>query len=105
MSEEEYPNLSKFLQEALPSLGLDNDTYCPYVLGTTEGGGEDSEEELEQVVQLLQASATNVRGTNARAPFSQRPAFQSCNCFILKGKCAWRQSENPILNTTRPPSV
>ncbi|KAL3895339.1 MAG: hypothetical protein SGARI_007478, partial [Bacillariaceae sp.] len=60
-----HPFLHTFLQERLPELGLDIDTYGPYVWG---GDGDDNEvvdisslqkdpEELEGVVELLQASS------------------------------------------------
>ena len=51
-AKEQHPNLLPFLQQRLPELGLDEETYAPYVLGTTE-----DEEELTEVVQLLQASS------------------------------------------------
>ena len=52
-TKEEHPNLYELLVERLPALGLDGDTYGPYVLGTTEG----DEDEVTEVVQLLQASS------------------------------------------------
>lgn len=47
------PNLVELLRRRLPELGLDYDTYGPYVWGTPE----EDEEELQGVVQLLQASS------------------------------------------------
>lgn len=55
MAEEEHPHLYPFLQKRLPELGLDLETYGPYVWGTVED--EDDEEELQGVVELLQASS------------------------------------------------
>jgi hypothetical protein len=72
-----HPHLYGFLQRRLPELGLDVDTYGPYVWGGAdddeggvgmEGGGDGNpeegggappldREELEQVVELLQASS------------------------------------------------
>ena len=53
------PHLSAFLQVRLVELGLDYDTYGPYVLGIEVGNDNDEEaqEEIEQVCQLLQASS------------------------------------------------
>lgn len=45
------PNLVAFLEERLPQLGLDGETYGMYVLGTSD------DEELEEIMQLLQASS------------------------------------------------
>lgn len=54
---EDYPNLVEFLQRRLPELGLDEDTYGPYVLGsTTTAENNDDGDELEDIMQLLQAS-------------------------------------------------
>jgi hypothetical protein len=55
--EEEHPHLYPFLQQRLPELGLDLDTYGPYVLGTTDGEEDDEDDDLAEVVQLLQASS------------------------------------------------
>jgi hypothetical protein len=54
-AQEEHPQLFELLQEQLSMLGLDQDTYGPYVLGVAKGGCD--EEELGDVVQLLQASS------------------------------------------------
>jgi hypothetical protein len=48
----ENPHLVAFLEERLPQLGLDGETYGTYVLGTSD------EEELQQVMELLQASCS-----------------------------------------------
>ncbi len=45
------PNLVAFLEERLPQLGLDGETYGMYVLGTSD------DEELQEIMQLLQASS------------------------------------------------
>jgi hypothetical protein len=50
-AKEENPNLVQFLEERLPAIGLDEETYGPYVLGTSEP------DELEEIIQLLQASS------------------------------------------------
>ena len=54
--------LSSFLQSALPALGLDSDTYGPYLLGLfplEEVDETDAidEEELQNVLELLQGSS------------------------------------------------
>jgi hypothetical protein len=53
------PHLTAFLKERLVELGLDYDTYGPYVLGIEVGNDDDDEakEEISQVCQLLQASS------------------------------------------------
>jgi hypothetical protein len=48
------PNLVKLLTDRLPSLGLDYETYGPYVWGVVDNTDED---ELLEVIQLLQASS------------------------------------------------
>ena len=44
--------LSSFLSSRLPELGLDYETYGPYVVGALDG----DEQELDEVVELLKAS-------------------------------------------------
>ena len=58
-SSNDAPHLSAFLQVRLVELGLDYDTYGPYVLGieVNDDNDEDAQEEIEQVCQLLQASS------------------------------------------------
>eukprot|EP00339_Tiarina_fusa_P024084 CAMPEP_0117047900 /NCGR_PEP_ID=MMETSP0472-20121206/33087_1 /TAXON_ID=693140 ORGANISM="Tiarina fusus, Strain LIS" /NCGR_SAMPLE_ID=MMETSP0472 /ASSEMBLY_ACC=CAM_ASM_000603 /LENGTH=157 /DNA_ID=CAMNT_0004760745 /DNA_START=179 /DNA_END=648 /DNA_ORIENTATION=- len=48
------PNLVTLLTDRLPSLGLDYETYGPYVWGVVDNTDED---ELSEVMQLLQASS------------------------------------------------
>jgi hypothetical protein len=48
--------LSEFLCERLPALGLDYETYGPYVVGAA-GSETMDEEELDAVLELLQASS------------------------------------------------
>jgi len=56
-SSEHY--LTAFLRDTLPTLGLDSDTYIPYIVGyiDTEDAVEENEEALEEVIQLLRASS------------------------------------------------
>mmetsp|Transcript_6533 Transcript_6533/g.9921 ORF Transcript_6533/g.9921 Transcript_6533/m.9921 type:complete len:244 (-) Transcript_6533:1250-1981(-) len=55
--------LHSYLNETLPSLGLDSDTYSPYVIGCLENndesnhGEEVNEEELNEIIELLRASS------------------------------------------------
>jgi hypothetical protein len=62
-SSNDTPHLTAFLQVRLVELGLDYDTYGPYVLGIEVGNDndddndEEAQEEIEQVCQLLQASS------------------------------------------------
>jgi hypothetical protein len=52
--------LHSYLNETLPTLGLDPDTYSPYVMGClAENMGEDEAnlEDLDQIIELLQASS------------------------------------------------
>ncbi len=69
-SSDDAPHLSAFLQVRLVELGLDYDTYGPYVLGIEVGNNdididndddidndEEAQEQVDQVCQLLQASS------------------------------------------------
>ena len=57
--------LSAYLEETLPEIGLDYETYGPYVTGlfptTSDGGEEDNfedvEEEINNIIELLQSSS------------------------------------------------
>lgn len=49
---EENPNLVAFLEERLPQLGLDGETYGGYVLGTSDN------DELAEIIELLKASSS-----------------------------------------------
>ena len=54
------PYLSAYLKERLPQIGLDYETYGPYVLGVESditNEDDEPEEEVNEVVQLLQASS------------------------------------------------
>jgi hypothetical protein len=63
---QENPNLVAFLEERLPQLGLDGETYGGYVLGVNDtddirdeddDDDDDANSELANVIQLLQASS------------------------------------------------
>ena len=55
MADEEAPtHLQQVLQEQLPTVGLDYETYGPYVLGCDDDADPD---ELDNVFELLQASS------------------------------------------------
>jgi hypothetical protein len=56
-AKDQHPQLFALLQERLSGLGLDQDTYGPYVLGVADIGGNIDADELGDVVQLLQASS------------------------------------------------
>jgi hypothetical protein len=62
-SSNDASHLTAFLQERLVELGLDYETYGPYVLGIEVSSDNDNEndeeaqEEVDQVCQLLQASS------------------------------------------------
>jgi hypothetical protein len=57
-AEADAPFLSTFLKERLPELGLDYVTYGSYVLGVeTDNFDNEPDEEVNEVVQLLQASS------------------------------------------------
>jgi hypothetical protein len=58
-SEAEEHYLESFLSVQLPKLGLDYDTYGPYVVGVFHGNEGDAldEEELDGVLELLRASS------------------------------------------------
>lgn len=54
--------LHSYLNETLPTLGLDPETYSPYVMGclaANDGGNDDEEnlEDLDQIMELLCASS------------------------------------------------
>lgn len=53
--------LTSFLNTALPELGLDSDTYTPYVIGLFPSDQVDpnfaNEEELDELIELLQSSS------------------------------------------------
>jgi RNA polymerase-binding transcription factor DksA len=64
--QKKHPNLYNFLCERLPQLGLDVETYGPYIWGGTDDDNNDTDdstgitkdkEEWEQVMELLQASS------------------------------------------------
>mmetsp|Transcript_22614 Transcript_22614/g.31582 ORF Transcript_22614/g.31582 Transcript_22614/m.31582 type:complete len:224 (-) Transcript_22614:66-737(-) len=57
MSDDHF--LSAFLESRLPELGLDFETYGPYVMGVVGSDGEDDQEEgsLDDILELLQASS------------------------------------------------
>ena len=50
--EEEQHYLEAFLAEALPKLGLDQETYGPYVTGADE-----EDDDLDDIIELLRASS------------------------------------------------
>lgn len=52
MSEEHY--LDSYLATILPALGLDAETYAPYV---TTDNGDDEDDEFDEIVELLKASS------------------------------------------------
>lgn len=56
MAEDEIHALAPFLEERLPALGLDFETYGAYILPLLTDSEED-EEEWETVMELLQASS------------------------------------------------
>ncbi len=58
--------LQSYLDETLPTLGLDSDTYSPYVIACLDNGSvggdgqgevEVDEEELNEIMELLRASS------------------------------------------------
>ncbi|KAL9181222.1 hypothetical protein ACHAXT_010027 [Thalassiosira profunda] len=56
MSEDHY--LDSYLSEILPSLGLDAETYAPYVTGyANDDDDEDSDDSLDELIELLRASS------------------------------------------------
>ena len=64
MNEEESGNdlLHSYLNEILPTLGLDPETYSPYVMGCLtvndgDNGDEENLEDLDQIMELLCASS------------------------------------------------
>lgn len=50
--EEEQHYLDAFLAESLPKLGLDQDTYGPYITGADE-----EDDDLDDIIELLRASS------------------------------------------------
>ena len=50
--EEEQHYLEAFLAESLPKLGLDQETYGPYITGTDE-----EDDDLDDIIELLRASS------------------------------------------------
>jgi hypothetical protein len=52
--DDESNPLTPYLSKRLPELGLDADTYCPYLLPLVDN---DDQEEWESVLELLQASS------------------------------------------------
>jgi hypothetical protein len=63
-TKEERPNLCKLLEERLSELGLDPDTYGPYVVGSDA-------EELPDVIELLKASSENEDGDDVWQTFTK----------------------------------
>jgi len=61
-AKEEHPHLVEYLEERLPQLGLDSDTYGAYVVGvvptttTTTTSTTATTDELEEIMELLKAS-------------------------------------------------
>mmetsp|Transcript_3370 Transcript_3370/g.4878 ORF Transcript_3370/g.4878 Transcript_3370/m.4878 type:complete len:83 (-) Transcript_3370:818-1066(-) len=57
MSDDHF--LSEFLESRLPELGLDFETYGPYVMGVVGSDGEDDQDEgsLDDILELLKASS------------------------------------------------
>lgn len=53
MSEEHY--LDSYLAEILPALGLDADTYAPYV--TADNDDDDDGDSFDDIIELLKASS------------------------------------------------
>ena len=60
-TEEPTSTLSQFLNDTLPALSLDTETYIPYITGCLENfqdNDEDTEEDdFDEIIQLLQASS------------------------------------------------
>ncbi len=57
---EEDHHLVEYLNDKLPTLSLDPETYIPYITGclnTIQIGDEDGEEEFAEIIALLQASS------------------------------------------------
>lgn len=52
-------HLESYLNDILPKIGLDAETYAPYITGVLRGEDEEEEEEeeLDGVIELLQASS------------------------------------------------
>jgi len=59
--ESRHPHLSALLKDRLAAIGLDYDTYSPYILGLFAEGGQDEDsgsgDELADVVSLLKESS------------------------------------------------
>lgn len=56
MSEEDH-YLDSYLSETLPALGLDVETYAPYVTGYADDDDDDGGSSLDELIELLQASS------------------------------------------------
>lgn len=57
MAEEDH-YLDSFLSEVLPALGLDAETYAPYVTGYANDNGDDDDgDSLDELIELLRASS------------------------------------------------
>ncbi|KAL3816102.1 hypothetical protein ACHAXA_004527 [Cyclostephanos tholiformis] len=55
MSDDHY--LDSYLTEILPALGLDAETYAPYVTGYANNNSDDDGESLDELIELLRESS------------------------------------------------
>ena len=83
--EDEDHALTDFLNQRLPALGLDADTYAPYLLPLLSEQQQD-EEEWESVMELLQASSESHSDDN--------DAFQALRTDI---EHAWQQHQEGMI--------
>mmetsp|Transcript_22089 Transcript_22089/g.48033 ORF Transcript_22089/g.48033 Transcript_22089/m.48033 type:complete len:225 (+) Transcript_22089:84-758(+) len=56
MSDEDH-YLDSYLSELLPAIGLDAETYAPYVTGYADDDDDDNGESLDELIELLRASS------------------------------------------------